>query len=167
VRVIGALAALALALALQTTVDRFLQSGVTVDLVVVAVVYVALTRGPVAGMTAGSLAGLVQDSLSAPIVGVGGLSKAIVGFFAGAFAQQFIVTAALPRLVIFLAATVVHSLVLMGLYVVLGLRTFPSPWLAMAGQAVGNALVGTIAVAVIEAVPGVLERRKLERRGRH
>jgi hypothetical protein len=37
----------------------------------------------------------------------------------------------------------------------------------MASQAAGNALVGTIAMAVIEAVPGVVERRRLERRGRH
>jgi rod shape-determining protein MreD len=167
VRVVGAFAAIALGLALQTTLDRFLASGVTVDLVVVAVVYVALTRGPVAGMAAGTVAGLIQDSLAAPMIGVGGLAKAIVGFFAGAVAQQFIVTAALPRLVIFVAATVVHSLVFMGLYVVLGLRTFPSPWMAMAGQAIGNALVGTIAVTAIEAVPGVIERRRLERRGRH
>lgn len=166
-RLFGAFVAIALALALQTTLDRFLVHDVTVDLVVVAVVYVALTRGPVAGMAAGSLAGLIQDSLAAPLVGVGGLAKAIVGFFAGAVAQQFIVTSALPRLVIFVAATVVHSLVFMGLYIVLGLRTFPSPWVALAGQAIGNALVGTIALAAIEAVPGVIERRRLERRGRH
>jgi rod shape-determining protein MreD len=167
VRVVGALVAIALALALQTTLDRYFVGGAPVDLVVVAGVYVALTRGPVSGMLAGSLAGLVQDSLAGPVVGVGGLAKAIVGFFAGAFAQQFIVTAALPRLVLFAAATAVHSLVFMGLYVMLGLRTFSSPWVTMASQAAGNALVGTIAMAVIEAVPGVVERRRLERRGRH
>ena len=167
-KALGAFVAIAFALALQTTLDRFIVLGsATVDLVVVAVVYVALTSGPVSGMLAGSLAGLIQDSLSAPVIGVGGLSKAIVGFFAGAFAQQFIVTAALPRLVIFVASTVVHSLVFMGLYVLLGLSTFPSPWMTIAGQAMGNAVVGTIAVTAIEAVPGVIERRRLERRGRH
>ena len=99
-----------------------------------AVVYVALTNGPVGGMFAGSVAGLIQDSLAGGIVGVGGLAKSIVGFFAGAFGQQFIVTAALPRLVMFLAATVVHSAVFMGLYLVLGQRTFPSPWTTFAAR---------------------------------
>ena len=164
----GAVVAIALALALQTMLDRFVvRSASVVDLVLVAVVYVALTSGPVAGLFAGSVAGLIQDSLTAPIVGVGGLAKAVVGFFAGAFAQQFIVTAALPRLVMFIAATIVHSAVFMGLYVGLGLRTFPSPWAAVLSQAAGNAAAGMIAFTVIERLPGAVERRRQSRRARH
>ena len=103
-------------------------------------------------MLAGSLAGHHSGfARRAGIVGIGGLAKSIVGFFAGAFGQQFIVTAALPRLVMFLAATVVHALVFMGLYLVLGMRTFPSPWTTVAGQALANALVGMVAFTVIEA----------------
>ena len=78
----------------------------------------------------------------AACIGIGGLAKTIVGFLAGAIGQQFIVTAALPRLVMFVAATAVHAAVFMGLYVLLGLRTFPSPWAAIASQALGNAVVG-------------------------
>jgi rod shape-determining protein MreD len=168
VKAAGALAAIALALALQTTLDRFLASGAAaIDLVLVAVVYVALTSGPVGGMFAGSLAGLVQDSLTTGLVGVGGLAKAIVGFFAGAVGQQFIVTAALPRLVMFVAATFVHAGVFMGLYVALGLRSFPSPWATVTRQALANAVVGMIAFTVIEAVPGMVERRRMSRRARH
>ena len=167
-RAAGALAAIAVALVLQTTLDRFVVRGTgSVDLVLVAVVYVALTRGPVGGMLAGSLAGLVQDVLSAPLIGVGGLAKSVVGFFAGALGQQFIVTAALPRLVMFVAATVVHAAVFMGLYLALGMRSFPSPWKAVAGQALANALVGMVAFTVIEAVPGIVQRRRMGRRGRH
>ena len=166
---LGAATGIALALALQTTLGRFFMRGdVSVDLVLVAVIYVALTRGPVGGMVAGSLAGLVQDSLAAPVVGIGGLAKAIVGFFAGAFAQQFIVTALLPRLVMFVAASLVHSAVLMGLYAVFDeVGSFPSFWRSIAGQAFGNAIVGTVAFAALEAVPGLVERRRLARRGRH
>jgi rod shape-determining protein MreD len=129
----------------------------------VAVVYVALTSGPVAGMLSGSVAGLVQDSLSSGVIGIGGLAKALVGFMAGAFGQQFIVTAALPRLVMFVAATALHAAVFMGLYVGLGLRSFPSPWTAITGQALGNALVGLVAFAIIESLPGMMERRRLRR----
>ena len=161
----GALVAIALALALQTTLNRFMGSGFQVDLVLVAVVYIALTNGPLGGMFAGSVAGLIQDSLTTSFLGVGGLAKSIVGFFAGAFAQQFIVTATLPRLVMFLCATVVHSAVLMGLYYVLEARAFPSPWRTIGSQALANALVGMVAFAVIEAVPRMVERRRASRRG--
>jgi rod shape-determining protein MreD len=161
VKAVGVLIAIALAIALQTTLARFLVGGsAAIDLVLVAVVYVALTTGPVSGMLAGSLAGLIQDALSSGVVGIGGLAKSIVGFLAGAFGQQFIVTAALPRLVMFIAATAVHAAVFMGLYEVLDLRAFPSPWKAVTTQALGNALVGLVAFTFIESLPGMLERRR-------
>jgi rod shape-determining protein MreD len=165
VRALGVLAAIALAIALQTTLARVLVGGsAAIDLVLVAVVYVALTTGPVGGLLAGSAAGLIQDSLSSGVVGIGGLAKSIVGFLAGAFGQQFIVTAALPRLVMFVAATAVHAAVFMGLYELLGLRAFPSPWKAVTTQALGNALVGIVAFTIIESLPGMLERRRNRRR---
>ena len=164
-KVVGVLLAIALALALQTTLARLLVGGTAaLDLVLVVVVYVALTSGPATGMFAGSLAGLVQDALSSGVIGIGGLAKSIVGFLAGAIGQQFIVTAALPRFVMFMAATAAHAAVFMGLYVVLGLRSFPSPWAAIASQAVGNAVVGMIAFTIIESFPGMVERRRMRRR---
>jgi rod shape-determining protein MreD len=115
-------------------------------------------------MLAGSLAGIIQDALSSGVVGIGGLAKSIVGFLAGAIGQQFIITAALPRLLMFLGATAVHAIVFMGLYVGLDLRAFPSPWAAVASQALGNAAVGLIAFAITESLPGMAERRQMKRR---
>ena len=161
----GALIAIALALALQTTLARFVVGGSTpIDLVLVAVVYVALTSGATSGMLAGSVAGLIQDALASPIIGIGGLAKSIVGFAVGAIGQQFIVTAAIPRLLVFMAATVAHALLFQGLYVALGLRTFTSPWAAVATQALGNTVVGMVAFAAVESFPGVMERRRMSRR---
>jgi len=165
VRAAGVFLAIALALALQTTLARFVVGGTAaLDLVLVVVVYVALTTGPVSGMLAGSVAGIIQDALSSGVIGIGGLAKSIVGFAAGVIGQQFIVTAALPRFVMFLAASVAHAAVFMGLYVLLGLRTFPSPWAAILSQAVGNAVVGMIAFTIIEGLPGIVERRRMRRR---
>ena len=165
-KALGLFVAIALALALQTTLARFVVGGSTaIDLVLVAVVAVALTTGPVGGMLAGTAAGLIQDALASGVVGIGSLAKTIVGFLAGAFGQQFIVTAALPRLVIFVAATILHGAVFMGLYYVLDLRAFPSPWKPLAAQAMGNALVGIVAFGVVESLPGMVERRR-SRRGR-
>jgi rod shape-determining protein MreD len=118
-------------------------------------------------MLAGSLAGLIQDQLSTGVLGIGGLAKSIVGFVVGAIGQQFIVTAALPRLVTFVGATVAYQLIFMGIYVALNERSFPSPWKAIGTQALGNALVGMIAFTIVEAIPGVMERRRIGRRSRH
>ena len=159
------LISIALALALQTTLARFVVGGTApIDLVLVAVVYIALTTGPVSGMLAGSVAGLIQDSLSTGVVGIGGLAKATVGFVVGVLGQQFIVTAALPRLVMFVGASVGYQLVFMGIYTLLQQRSFPSPWKAMATQALGNAVVGMIVFTIVEAFPGVMERRRAGRR---
>ena len=166
-RAVGGLIAVALALALQTTLAKLLVGGsAAIDLVLVAVVSVALTTGPVGGMLAGSMAGLIQDSLSTGVLGIGGLAKSVIGFLAGAISQQFILTSALPRFVMFVGATVAHAALFMGMNVGLGLRAFPSPWKAVASQAVGNAVVGMVAFAIIEALPGVIERRRMGRRPR-
>src|SRR5262245_62220484 len=106
-------------------------------------------------MLAGSVAGLIQDSLSTGVVGIGGLAKATVGFVVGALGQQFIVTSALPRLVIFLGATVGYQALFMGIYVLLQQRSFPSPWKAVAKQVLGNGNVGMIVLSFVDAMPVV------------
>jgi rod shape-determining protein MreD len=167
VKTAGVFIAIALALALQTSLAGFVVGGITaIDLVLVVVVYVALTTGPVPGMVSGSVAGIIQDALSSGTVGIGGLAKAIVGFVAGVVGQQFIVTAAFPRFVTFIAATIAHEALFMGIYVLLGLRDFPSPLVAVLSQAGGNAVVGMIAFTIVEALPGAMERRKFSRRAR-
>ena len=157
-----AVAVLTVTLALQTTLSRVLPSGLpALDLVLVAVVYVALTSGPVTGLLAGTFAGLAQDALSSGTVGIGGLAKTIVGYLAGRVGTQLIVAAAFPRFVVFVGATLLHALVFIGLYRVLDLRDFPSPYVGVAEQAASNAVVGVMAFQVVEFLPGALERRRM------
>src|SRR5207245_2213374 len=126
--------AVVLALALQTTLARFVIRGtVAVDLVLVVVVYVALTSGPVTGLLSGAVAGLAQDALSSGVIGIGGLAKTTVGFLAGIIGTQFIVAQPFPRFVVFLAATILHAALFIGLYVLLDLRQFGSPYAAVGG----------------------------------
>jgi rod shape-determining protein MreD len=161
VRAAGIVAAVAVALALQTTLSRLaIRSTVAVDLVLVVVVYVALTSGPASGLLTGAFAGLVQDSLSYSVIGIGGLAKTIVGFLAGIIGSQFIVAQSLPRFVVFFGATVLHAIVFMGLYVLLGLRQFGTPYAAVAGQAAANAVIGVVAFQLVELLPGAVERRR-------
>jgi rod shape-determining protein MreD len=161
VKAAGAILAVAVALAIQTTLARFLVRGsVAVDLVLVAVVYVSLTSGPVTGMLTGTFAGLIQDALSGGVIGIGGLAKTIVGFLAGIIGTQFIVAQPLPRFVVFFSATIVHAAIFMGLYVLLEMRQFGTPYAAALGQAVGNAVVGVVAFQLVELLPGAVERRR-------
>jgi rod shape-determining protein MreD len=161
VKAAGVALAIAVALALQTTLTRFIVGGtVAVDLVLVVVVYVALTSGSVTGLVAGTVAGLVQDSLSTGVIGIGGLAKTVVGFLTGIIGTQFIVAQPLPRFVVFFAATVLHQVMTIGLGVLLGLRPFGAPYAAVAGQALGNAVVGVAAFQLVELLPGAVERRR-------
>ena len=155
------------ALALQATLSGMLiGSTIAVNLVLVAVVYLALAYGAVTGLLAGTIGGLAQDALAGGIVGIGGMSKTIIGFAVGVLGAQFNLSSTVPRLVMFVAATALHAAVFMGLYVALGLRSFPSPWTAIASQALGNALVGMVAFTIIESLPGAMERRRARRTGR-
>lgn len=153
------------ALALQTTLARFaIGRAAGVDLVLVVVVYVALTSGAATGLMTGAVAGLVQDLLSpGSVVGIGGLSKTIVGFLAGIVGTQFIVAQPVPRFLVFFAASIVHAVVFMGLYIVLDLRHFGAPWAEEAGRAAGNAVVGILVFQAVELLPGAVERRRAAR----
>jgi rod shape-determining protein MreD len=162
VKAVGVVVAIALALAIQTTMARFFVRGpLSIDLVLVVVVYVALTSGPVTGLLTGTVAGLVQDSLSTELIGIGGLAKTVVGFLAGIIGTQFIVAQPLPRFVVFFFATIVHQAITIGLGVLLELRPFGVPYAAVLGQAVGNAIAGVLAFELVELLPGAVERRKM------
>jgi rod shape-determining protein MreD len=164
VKLLGATAALALALVLQTTLAQLLVRGTAaLDLVLVVVIYIAISSGAATGLLAGAAAGLAQDALSSGILGIGGLAKTVVGFVIGMLASQFIVVRPLPRFVVFFGATILHAVVFMGLYELLGLRHFGRPYGGVASQGVANALVGLIAFQVIEFVPGALQRRAASR----
>jgi rod shape-determining protein MreD len=156
--------AILLALAAQTTLSNVMaRGGTTIDLVLVVVVYIAIKSGAATGVLAGTVAGLIQDSLSSGVLGIGGLAKTIVGFLAGLLGTQFIVTAPLPRFVLLVMATILHAAIFMGLYTLLNLRQFPAPFQLVGGQALGNAFVGVVAFSVVEWLPGFVDRRRAGR----
>ena len=97
-RTVAVLAALGLALMLQTTLAGVsMAAGARVNLVLVAVVYVALAFGALTGLLAGTVGGLIQDAVAGGIIGIGSLSKTVVGFFVGVLGAQFIVSTPVPR----------------------------------------------------------------------
>ena len=160
-RTAAALAAIFVALALQTTLAGLVIRGTAaLDLVLIVVVYIALKSGPVTGLLAGTVAGLIQDALSNPILGIGGLAKTMVGFLAGLLATHFILNGPLPRFVLIVMATALHGAIFMGLYILLDLRQFPDPAPAVLGQAIGNGFVGVVGFQLLEWIPGFVDRRR-------
>ena len=160
-----ALAAIVVSIAVQTTLAGYIFRGssTAIDLVLIVVVYIAIKSGPVTGLLAGTVAGLIQDALSSGVLGIGGLAKTIVGFLSGLLGTQFIVTAPLPRFLLLVVATALHAAIFMGLYTVLNLRQFPAPYPSIVGQAFGNAFVGVVAFQMIEWFPGFVDRRRAGR----
>ena len=66
------------ALVLQTTLIPYLVgNGVQLDLVLVAIVYLAMTTSPVTALLSGAVGGVIQDALSGGIIGVSGINKNI------------------------------------------------------------------------------------------
>jgi rod shape-determining protein MreD len=160
-RTLQIIIAVALPFGLQYALRNLLVLGTApLDLVLVSVVYIALTWGPTTGLVAGACAGLAQDALGSGIIGIGGLAKTVVGYIVGQAGTQFIVTGPLQRFVTFMASTILHAVIFMGLNELLGLAHFGFPWGGVLGQGVANAVVGIVILQAIELLPGAIERRQ-------
>jgi len=167
VSVLRILLVISVSLVLQTTLARFLVRGSTgVDLVLVGVTYLGLTTGPVGGLISGTIAGLAQDSLGTGVLGIGGLSKTVVGYVAGIIGTAFIVSQPIPRFLVFFGATWAAMLITGGLHLALDPQPAPIGWAGILAMALGNALIGVVAFQFVEAVPGMLERRRAMSRAR-
>ena len=152
------------ALVLQTTLSGLIVgSTVAVNLVLVAVVYLALAYGPVTGMLSGVVGGLAQDALAGGIIGLGGLTKTLIGFAVGVLSAQFNLTSMVPRLVIFVVATFVHQLLLAGMQRITGSPMMSLQFSRMLMQALINALIGAAAFFLVEQGPEIQQRRRLRR----
>ncbi len=163
-RAASVLGALAVALVVQTSLAGLsFRSAGLVNLVLVTVVYVAIAFGPVAGLLAGTAGGLVQDSLSGGIVGIGGLSKTLVGFVVGVLSAQFIVSQPLPRFVMFVGATVAHELCFQALLALVESHALVLKYSTLLTQAVVNGVIGILAFYTVEQSPTMIARRRARR----
>ena len=158
------IAALAVALVLQTTLAGMsLAGGTRVNLVLVAVIYAALAFGPVFGLLAGCAAGLVQDAIAGGMIGIGGLSKTLVGFFVGVLGAQFIVSTPVPRFLMFFGASMVHELCFQGLYALVESRPLRFDVSGTVIQALVNGAVGISAFLLAERGPEMFQRDSYRR----
>jgi rod shape-determining protein MreD len=90
-----------IAILFQVYVPLFFQYLSYLELPLLVTVYFALMRrSPVAGVLFGSAIGLVQDSLSSHPIGMFGIVKTLVGYFAASVSLRFDVDNPVVRLIL-------------------------------------------------------------------
>ena len=156
--------ALAAALVAQATLAGLFVGGtIAVNLVLVAVVYLALAYGAGTGLLAGTIGGLAQDALGGGIIGIGGLTKTLIGFVVGLLSAQFNLSTLVPRLVMFVAATFVHEAMFEGLQAIAQGRRYALKLSLVLLQALINGLIGVLAFLIVENGPQAVANRRLRR----
>ena len=105
----------------------------------------------------------LQDLIAQDIVGVGGLTKTLIGFAVGVVGAQFVLVRPQGRVVIVAVATIVHRLMMAGLYGAIGGRP-GIVWSDILIQTGLNAAVALVAFQLTESLPGALERGRANRR---
>jgi rod shape-determining protein MreD len=153
------------AILLQVTLARYTVGGrVVFDFVLVGVVFAALQSGPVAGILAGTVGGLLQDVLAGEIVGVGGLAKTLVGCASGVIGTQFVLAGPQARMLITAGATIVHRLLILSVYGLIEQHWPGISWRALLMEVAINAFAGLLAFQAVNAFPGVINRQRMNRR---
>jgi len=164
-KITAVIAVVLLAVTLQVALARYMIGGrFMFDLVLVGVVFAALQWGPVAGMLAGTIGGLLQDALAGGIIGVGGLAKTIVGYFTGQIGTQFVLTRPRARILPLAVASIVHRLLMLSVTGLIDQRWPNISWPAMLGETGVNAVCGLIAFLAAEALPDAISRGRMSRR---
>ena len=132
------------AILFQVYVPRFVTYLSYLELPLLVTVYFALMRrSPVAGVLFGAGIGLAQDSLSNNYLGMFGIVKTLVGYFAASVSQRFDVDSPMVRLVLGFFFFFFHQF----FYWVLSR--------ALLGEALDFEPQQTIVVAVLNAVVAV------------
>ncbi|MBI2815473.1 MAG: rod shape-determining protein MreD [Acidobacteria bacterium] len=140
------------ALVLQAYLPLYFNSLRILELPLLVVIYFALARrSPVAGVMAGAVVGIAQDSLSRDPIGVYAVSETVAGFLAGIVSSRMEADSSGVRFLVVLALYYVN------LFAVYALQV------ALLGQAPHISLRATIAASLVNAVASMLIFKLLDR----
>ncbi len=99
---------------IQTTILRYISiGGVKPDIILIVTVYVGLRQGKEKGISTGFIFGLIQDSLSAGIIGVNALSKGLLGFIVGNVREKIMSENMITQSLFIFIATIFDGLILL------------------------------------------------------
>jgi rod shape-determining protein MreD len=145
-------AALVVALAVQSGLSLVAPSWARVfDPFLLVVVYCGLKGGETHGMLAGMVAGWMQDvHFGGRVVGLGGLTKTLIGFGVGLAGTRFQLTEPGPRLLVLVLAVLVDAMVLRQLAAAFDVVAGTPSWTGLLLRAAVNALIGMPLFALVE-----------------
>lgn len=159
------LAAVAVGVILQVGLARYTVGGNWVfDFVLVGVVFAALQGGPVTGLWAGTIGGLLQDVLSGDVAGVGGLAKTLVGLLSGVVGAQFVMTRPHGRAIVVAVSSFVHRLLMIGITSLIDQRWLGVAWGGILAEVAINTIVAFVVFYGVSAAPAAVARHRASRR---
>lgn len=121
------------------------------DPFLIVVVYCGLTGGETHGMLAGAVAGWVQDvHFGGRVLGLGGLTKVLVGFGVGLSSTRFHLSELQGRVVVLLAATLADALLFTALASVFEVAAYQLSPLGLVLRAAVNSLAGIVLYEAVE-----------------
>jgi rod shape-determining protein MreD len=151
VRIAATLAALLLALLLQSALTQLAPAQALLDPFLIVVVYCGLAFGEAHGMLTGAAAGWIQDSyFGGSVVGLSGLSKILVGFGVGVAGGRLLVSGAGQRLLLLFAATLMDALLLERSAALFDLPVAELSFAGLIGRCAVNAILGAGAFELLE-----------------
>jgi rod shape-determining protein MreD len=146
-----ALAILA-ALLVQTALSRLLPGQARVfDPFLLVVVYCGLTGGETHGMLAGAAAGWVQDvHFGGGILGLGALSKLLIGFAVGVGSTRFHLAEPAARLLVIILATLADALLFAQLAKMFDVSSYALSPLGLVVRSVVNGAAGMVVFETLD-----------------
>ena len=161
---IGVALALAAALLVQTAIVRMVASeGLPTDLVLIVVIFAALSRGRVAGLWAGTVGGLLQDTLSGGLVGISGLAKSTTGVLVGMAGSRFIIETIGQHLVLIVLASAFHTVSLLAVHALVGAAPTATATFVLS-RVVADGALGIALLMLARALPVAVRRMPWRRR---
>ena len=112
--IIYAIVLLLLSVIHLTMMDFISVAGITPDLIIILIVWIALKEGHFPAIIAGFVCGLFLDIISLDVIGTNALSKLLVGFIAGFFYRMGAADSIIGSyrfIIIVLSCAVAHNLV--------------------------------------------------------
>lgn len=142
---LATVAGMLLALLLQSALTQLTPAQARLfDPFLIVLVYCGLVSGEIHGMLAGALGGWIQDVyFGGTVVGMGGLSKSLIGFAVGVASARLLVGGTAQRLLILFTATLGDTLLFERLAAFFELPLAELSFPGMIGRATVNAVVGT------------------------
>ncbi len=140
-----------LALFLQAFLPVRLHFVALLDLPLLVTIYFGMTRrNPVSGLMTGCLIGLVQDSLTHQPLGVYGIAKTLIGFFASSLGVKLDVDSPLTRLLLTSGFYIVHQAIYFLVARGLVRQALDFPWLYTLEAALANGVLAVALFAVLD-----------------